>query len=60
MLELIWNLNDEIRARVREDEEYSNEFIVEESIRQGEGLSSILYGNHACKNNGWNGKCVKV
>ena len=49
MLELIWKLNDEIRARIREGDDYSQEFIVEESIRQGGGLSAILYGNHAGK-----------
>ena len=49
ILELIWKLNEDITARIREGNEYSGMFSVEESVRQGEGLSAILYGNHAGK-----------
>ena len=47
ILELIWKINNNIRARIKEDANtHSDEFVAEESIRQGGGLSAILYGQH--------------
>ena len=50
ILSLIWEINNHLQARIKSDEErYSEEFKVEESIRQGSGLSAILYAQHAGK-----------
>ena len=47
ILELIWNMNNNARARIKESSiQHSDEFIVEESLKQGGGLSAILYGQH--------------
>ena len=47
ILELMWNINNNVRARIKEDARtHSEEFVAEESIRQGGGLSAILYGQH--------------
>ena len=48
ILRLIWNINNELKARIKWDEvTHSEEFDVEGSVRQGSGLSAILYGQHA-------------
>ena len=50
MLRLIWEINNDLKARIKFDEEqYSQTFEVEDSIRQGSGLSAILYAQHAAK-----------
>ena len=50
ILSIIWEINNHLQARIKCDEErYSEEFEVEESIRQGSGLSAILYSQHAVK-----------
>ena len=50
ILSIIWEINNHLQARIKCDEErYSQEFEVEESIRQGSGLSAILYAQHAGK-----------
>ena len=50
MLGLIWEININLKARIKFDEEqYSQNFEVEDSIRQGSGLSAILYAQHAAK-----------
>ena len=47
ILQLIWNMNDNARARIKENSfMHSEEFDVEESVKQGGGLSAILYGQH--------------
>ena len=47
VLELLWKINNNIRARIKEDSQtYSSEFTVEESIRQGSCVSAILYAQH--------------
>ena len=47
LLQLIWKMNDNARARIKENSiRHSEEFLVEESIKQGGGLSAILYGQH--------------
>ena len=47
ILELVWKINNNIRARIKEDSKtHSQEFEAEESLRQGGGLSAILYGQH--------------
>ena len=47
ILELVWKINSNVRARIKEDiKTHSEEFTAEESIRQGGGLSAILYGQH--------------
>ena len=47
ILQLIWNMNDNAKARIKKDSNHhSEEFIVEESLKQGGGLSAILYGQH--------------
>ena len=47
VLELLWKINNNIRARIKEDSQtYSSEFTAEESIRQGSCLSAILYAQH--------------
>ena len=44
------DINQSLIARIKGDEEsYSQNFTVEESIRQGSGLSAILYAQHAAK-----------
>eukprot|EP00112_Aurelia_sp_Birch-Aquarium-sp1_P009489 Seg208.12 transcript_id=Seg208.12/GoldUCD/mRNA.D3Y31 product="LINE-1 retrotransposable element ORF2 protein" pseudo=true protein_id=Seg208.12/GoldUCD/D3Y31 len=50
ILTLIIEINQNLVARIKGDEEsYSQNFTVEESIRQGSGLSAILYAQHAAK-----------
>ena len=50
MLRLMWEINNDLKARIKFDEEqYSQTFEVEDSIRQGSGLSAILYAQHAAK-----------
>ena len=50
MLRLIWEINNDLKARIKFDQEqYSQTFEVEDSIRQGSGLSAILYAQHAAK-----------
>jgi hypothetical protein len=40
-------MNDNAKARIKENSmKHSNMFIVEESLKQGGGLSAILYGQH--------------
>ena len=47
ILDLLWRLNNGIIARIKHDtQNHSEEFEVEESIRQGGGLSAIFYGQH--------------
>ena len=47
ILELMWKINNDIRARIKEDSQtHTEEFTVEESLRQGGCLSAILYGQH--------------
>ena len=47
ILQLMWKINNNVRARIKENTvTHSEEFIAEESIRQGGGLSAILYGQH--------------
>ncbi len=47
LLELIWKINDHAKSQIKENSiTHSDEFIAEESIRQGGGLSAILYGQH--------------
>ena len=46
ILEFMWKINNNIYTRVRNDGEISKPFIAEESIRQGGGLSAILFGQH--------------
>ena len=47
ILELIWKMNSNARARIKENSSvHSKEFDVEESVKQGGGLSAILYGQH--------------
>ena len=44
ILELIWNMNNNARARIKESSiQHSDEFIVEESLKQGVGLSAITW-----------------
>ena len=46
-LRLIWKMNNNAKARIKENSiTHSKEFEVEESIKQGGGLSAILYGQH--------------
>ena len=41
----MWKINNDIRARIKEDSQtHTEEFTVEESLRQGGCLSAILYG----------------
>ena len=50
ILKIIWEINNNIKARIKMDEDlYSKYFEVEEAIRQGSGLSAILYAQHAGK-----------
>ena len=50
IVSLIWEINNHLQPRIKcEEERYSEEFEVEESIRQGRGLSAILYTQHAGK-----------
>ena len=45
---ILREINNHLQARIKCDEErYSEEFEVEESIREGNGLSAILYAQHA-------------
>ena len=45
ILKLMWKINNDIRARIKEDSQtHTEEFTVEESLRQGGCLSAILYG----------------
>ena len=47
ILQLIWKMNNNARARIKENSiTHSEVFDVEESIKQGGGLSAILYGQH--------------
>ena len=47
ILELIWKITTNATSRIKENSiVHSSEFIVEESVRQGGGLSAILYGQH--------------
>ena len=47
ILHLIWKMNNNARARIKENSvSHSEIFDVEESIKQGGGLSAILYGQH--------------
>ena len=47
ILELIWKMNDNTKARIKENSvSHSEVFEVEESLKQGGGLSAILYGQH--------------
>ena len=47
ILHLIWKMNNNARARIKENSiTHSEEFDVEESIKQGGGLSAIFYGQH--------------
>ena len=47
ILESVWKINNGIKARIKEDTQlHSEEFMAEESIRQGSCLSAILYGQH--------------
>ena len=47
ILDLLWRLNNNIKARIKHDTKtHSEEFEVEESLRQGGGLSAIFYGQH--------------
>ena len=47
ILQLIWKMNNNARARIKENSStHSAEFDVEESVKQGGGLSAILYGQH--------------
>ena len=47
ILQLIWKMNNNARARIKENSSiHSKEFDVEESVKQGGGLSAILYGQH--------------
>ena len=47
LLNLIWLINDNLKARIKKDQMVSNTLEVEESIRQGSSLSAILYAQHA-------------
>ena len=49
ILNLIWQINNNMKARIKEDDIYSDEFEVEESIRQGSCLSAIIYAQHIAK-----------
>ena len=50
ILRLMIEINQNLMARIKGDKEsYSQNFTVEESIRQGSGLSAILYAQHAAK-----------
>ena len=43
----MWKINDDIRARIKEDSHtHTEEFTVEESLKQGGCLSANLYGRH--------------
>ena len=47
ILELVWKMNSNAKARIKENSiNHSEIFEVEESIKQGGGLSAILYGQH--------------
>ena len=47
ILELIWKMNDNAKARIKENSvSHSEVFDVEESLKQGGGLSAILYAQH--------------
>ena len=47
ILDLLWRLNNDIIARIKHDtQKHSEEFEVEESLRQGGGLSAIFYAQH--------------
>ena len=47
ILELAWKMNDNTKARIKENSvSHSEIFEVEESLKQGGGLSAILYGQH--------------
>ena len=47
ILQLIWKMNDNARAQIKENSiVHSEDFVVEESVKQGGGLSAILYGQH--------------
>ena len=47
ILDLLWRLNNNILARIKYDTQmHSEEFEVEESLRQGGGLSAIFYAQH--------------
>ena len=47
ILRLIWKMNNNIKARIKENSvTHSEIFDVEESLKQGGGLSAILYGQH--------------
>ena len=47
ILELIWKMNNNAKARIKENSvSHSDVFEVEESLKQGGGLSAILYGQH--------------
>ena len=50
MLRLTWEINNDLTAKIKfYEEQYSQIFEVEDSIRQGSGLSAILYAQHAAK-----------
>ena len=50
ILNLMWQINNNLISRIKYDEEiYSEEFNVEDSLRQGGGLSAILYAQHVGK-----------
>ena len=47
ILELMWKMNNNAKARIKENSvSHSDVFEVEESLKQGGGLSAILYGQH--------------
>ena len=46
----MWQINNNLISRIKYDQEiYSEEFNVEDSLRQGDGLSAILYAQHVGK-----------
>ena len=47
ILKAIYKINNNLTAKIKVDDEKSEEFEVEYSIRQGSGLSAVLYGQHA-------------
>ena len=50
ILEVMWKINSDIFARIKIDEKNASEpFSVEESIRQGSGLSVICYSQDVAK-----------
>ena len=49
VLASIWCINNSLRGRIKEGEERSEEFEIQDSVRQGSGLSTSNYGQHTAK-----------